>query len=123
MSARLYNISDGYPAFGINATDEHTSLVVEYPESLGKGTLLLKFFFGWLYCGLPHVFVLMFRLFYQAILQFVAFWVVLFTGKFPKSIHEFTVGSIRWSFRISLYLNYMSDDYPPFTGKEIEGEA
>ena len=118
VNARIYNLSDDYPAFGINATDEYTSLEVEYPESLSRGHLLLKSFLGAFYCVLPHAFVLYFRMIWGMILSFLAFWVVLFTGEYPKNWHEFNVGTIRWSTRLNLYMNFMTDEYPPFSGQE-----
>jgi len=118
VNARIYNLSDGYPAFGINASDEYTSLEVEYPETLSRGHLLLKTFFGGLYCALPHAFVLIFRVIWGMILSFLAFWIVLFTGNYPESWHAFNVGTIRWSTRVNLYLSFMTDDYPPFSGRE-----
>ena len=114
----MYNLSDGYPAFGVDATDEFTSLEVEYPETLSRGHLLLKTFFGGLYCGLPHGFILVFRILWGLILWFLAFWVVLFTGSYPAGWHEFNVGTIRWATRVNLYLYFMTDDYPPFSAKE-----
>lgn len=118
VNARMYNLSDGYPAFGVNATDEFTSLDVEYPETLSRGHLLLKTFFGGLYCALPHGFILLFRMLWGLILGFLAFWVVLFTGEYPAGWHEFNVGTIRWATRVNLYLYFMTDDYPPFSAKE-----
>ncbi len=82
----------------------------------------MKLLFGWIYVGIPHGFMLFFRSLWNMILIFLAFWVVLFTGKFPQSWHEFTVGTLRWSNRVTLYLAYMTDDYPPFTGDELDGE-
>ncbi|MBA3899132.1 MAG: DUF4389 domain-containing protein [Bacteroidetes bacterium] len=64
------------------------------------------------------MFILTFRLLWGTILSFIAWWIVLFTGKYPQSTHEFNTGSIRWIIRVQLYLGYMSDEYPPFTGKE-----
>ncbi len=118
VNARLYNLVDGYPSFWLDGTDELTSLEIPYPESLGRGHLLLKSFFGWLYCAIPHVFVLYFRLFATMVLMFLAFWSVLFTGSYPRSWHTFNVGTLRWALRINLYLGLMTDDYPPFSGKE-----
>ena len=60
LSASIQNLADSYPPFGLNAEWEHVSLEIPYPESLGRGTLLLKTIFGWIYCGIPHVFVLYF---------------------------------------------------------------
>ena len=105
-----------YPAFGIDGTDDLTTLDVPYPE-LSRGQLLLKTFFGWLYCLLPHVFVLYFRGLGAFFVLFLAWWTVLFTAKMPVWMHEFLTGTLRWSFRVNLYMGNMSDTYPPFSGK------
>lgn len=118
LNARRSNLCDGYPAFFPSGTDDKTSVEIAYPESLSRGMLLLKLFLGAFYCALPHGFILLFRILWGAILSFVAWWVVLFTGKYPTSMHEFQVGTIRWGIRLNLYLQNMSDVYPPFTGKE-----
>ncbi|WP_258102639.1 DUF4389 domain-containing protein [Marinoscillum sp. MHG1-6] len=118
VQARMYNLCDGYPTFGVNAQDEYTSLEVAYPESLSRGTLLIKTLFGGLYVALPHGFLLLFRTLWGLILTFLAFWVVLFTGSYPESWHEFNVGTLRWGTRVNLYLSFMTDDYPPFSGQE-----
>lgn len=118
LQARIMNLSDGYPAFGIKGTDELTSFEMPYPESLSRGTLLLKTFFGIFYCILPHAFCLIFRNIASQFLAFLAWWVVLFTGKYPATWHAFNVGTIRWSARVGLYMGYMTDEYPRFSGKE-----
>lgn len=123
VSARLRNVSDGYPAFGINGTDEHTQFEVEYPEKISRGLVLLRLFFGFIYVYIPHGFILMFRAMFVGILVFFAWWVVLFTGKYPASFHNWVVGQIRWSYRISLYMGFMTDKYPAFTGDELPEEA
>lgn len=118
LNARLLNLTDGYPSFGPSGTDENTSLEVEYPESLSRATLLIRTFFGVIYVLIPHGFILYFRTLWGMILTFLAFWAVLFTGKYPESWHQFNVNTLRWSTRVSLYMNAMTDTYPPFTGKE-----
>jgi hypothetical protein len=118
LNARRSNLTDGYPAFSTSGTDDKTSVEISYPENLSRGTLLLKAFFGAIYCAFPHMFILTFRLIWGAILSFLAWWVVLFTGKYPQSMHEFNVGTMRWFIRVQLYLGYMSDVYPPFSGRE-----
>jgi hypothetical protein len=118
VNARIWNLSDGYPSFGTGGSDENTDLEVPYPESLSRGHLLLKSFFGFIYCAIPHVFCLMFRIWWTSIILMIAWWVVLFTGKYPQSWHAFNVGTLRWLIRLQLYLGFMSDDYPRFSGKE-----
>ncbi len=119
VNARMYNLSDGYPTFGLNGEDEYTIVELEYPETLSRGLVLLRFFFAWLYVGVPHGFILYFRAIATFILCFVAFWVVLFTGKYPESWHEFNVGTLRWAMRLNFYLFFMTDEYPPFSGKAV----
>ena len=120
VQARFFNLSDGYPVFDIDSTEEYTDFQMAYhPENLSRGMAIIKLLFGWLYCGLPHMFVLYFRSLVTIILSFLAFWVVLFTGKYPASWHKFNVGTIRWGTRVNLYLGFMTDVYPPFNGTEI----
>lgn len=117
VTARYYNLSDGYPAFGLDVQDEYTNFELEYPETISRGITLLRTFFGVFYVIIPHGFILIFRSFATAILSILAFWVVLFTGNYPKSWHEFNVGTLRWSTRVNLYMGNMCDVYPPFSGK------
>lgn len=123
VNARIMNLCDGYPAFGLDVEDECIKFDVPYPENISRGNTLIKFFFGWLYVALPHGFVLFFRLIAMSFVSFIAFWVVLITGEFPKQMHDFITGTFRWSTRVKLYLGYMIDRYPPFTGKRLEDEV
>lgn len=118
VSATMGNLVDGYPAFGINGKSDRVSLEVEYPERLSGLLLILRVFFGWIYVGIPHMFMLFFRGIATAVVMFLAWWVVLFTGKYPKSWHDFVVGTYRWGLRVNIYQGFMTDQYPPFSGKE-----
>ncbi len=118
--ARLNNVADGYPTFGIKGTDENTSLDIPYPEKLSRGLLILRLLFGLFYVMIPHGFILLFRSIATGFVIFIAWWIVLFTGKYPKGMHDFVTGTIRWGTRVNLYMGFMTDTYPPFTGKEIE---
>lgn len=115
VQARLIHLADGYPPFGFDVDDPAVVLEVPYPERLSRGHALIKVFLGWLYCGIPHYFVLFFLLMAGSIVQFIAFWVVLFTAEYPKGMHSFNVGVMRWGLRVQLYLGLMTDDYPPFS--------
>ena len=123
LTARLYNVSDGYPAFGIKGTDDLTSVEIPYPEKVSRGLVLLRLFFGIFYVYLPHFFILFFRSMFVGILMFLAWWVVLFTAEYPKGWHEWVEGQIRWQTRVNIYMMYMTDTYPPFTGDELPDEA
>jgi hypothetical protein len=120
LRARTTNLCDGYPAFGIKGTDDYTSLDIPYPEKLSRGLLLLRVFFGWIYVMIPHGFILFFRLIATGFVIFIAWWVVLIVARYPKGMHDFVTGTIRWGFRVGLYMGFMTDSYPPFTGRELE---
>ena len=117
VNLRIYNLADGYPAFGLESEDDAFTLEIPYPETLSRSTQLLKLFFGAIYVIIPHGFLLLFRGIATMFLWILGWWVVLFTGKFPESWHEFIVGTMRWGLRVQLYMGYMTDDYPPFSGK------
>ena len=124
LNAVLYNLVDGYPNFWVNENnnDELSDIELEYPESSSRSSVLLRTLFGYFYVVLPHVLVLLFRSIATQVLVFLAWWVVLFTGNYPQSWHEFNVGTLRWSTRVSMYLLYLTDEYPPFTGKNVDSD-
>lgn len=116
VNARIYNIADGYPSFGLNATDDHVVFDVTYPEHISRGSVLLRGLFGWLYVLLPHGFILGILAFAVMVVNFIAWWAVLFTGEYPKSMFDFVVSYLRWNQRVTLYMAYMTQEYPPFSG-------
>jgi hypothetical protein len=91
---------------------------VEYPERSSRGKLLLRLFFGWLYVLIPHGVCLLLYGIAAAIVDFIAFWAILFTGRYPKGMFEFSVGYLRWANNASAYMMNLTDEYPPFTGKQ-----
>lgn len=122
VNARLQNLSDGYPAFGLSASDSNIIIELERPEKSNRGTVLLRAIFGFLYVLLPHAFCLIFLLLGASFVRLIAFWAVLITGKYPKGMHDYMVGLLRWQYRISIYMGYMTDVYPPFSLKGDEAD-
>ena len=56
------------------------------------------------------------------IVTFIAFWVVLFTGKYPRGMFGFVVGFLRWSFNLWTHYAYLlHDEYPPFSNEQKAG--
>jgi hypothetical protein len=115
LNARLYNMADGYPSFGIKGTDEATKVEIPYPESISRGLTLLRLFFGVIYVIIPHGFVLFFIGIGALVVLFIGWWAILFTGKLPLSLHNYLTGMLRWNTRVGLYMANMTDTYPPFS--------
>ncbi len=122
INTRLSNISDGYPKFGVKGTDTYSSLEVEYPAKVSRGLMLVRLLFGGFFVYLPHYFILFFRKMFVALLIFFAWFAVLFTGKYPASFYQWVAGQLRWETRIMLYMSYLTDKYPAFTGNELPEE-
>ncbi len=117
LSASVYNLIDGYPQIGPGGSNPSVTLEAPYPEKLSRLTLILRLLFGFFYILIPHGFCLYFRIIWGLVLMFLAWWVVLFTGKYPDGFFNYQVGTIRWSTRLSMYMSFLTDKYPPFSGK------
>ena len=48
-------------------------------------------------------------------ITFIAWWVILFTGKYPKGMFDFMAGYMRWMTRTNGYAMLLTDKYPPFS--------
>lgn len=121
LTARIYNLRDGYPPFNLDAEDPGMTFDMPYVEKISRGRLILRAFLGpWML--FPHLFILIFRIYGVMFVSMYTFFVVLFTGVFPDGAFKFTVETLRWNYRINNYLTFYTDDYPPFHGRVLPDE-
>jgi hypothetical protein len=104
-------MDDRYPS-----TTERQSvrLDYDYPDvarDLNRWLPLLKWFLA-----IPHYVVLIFLDIAAVVVLIVAWFAILFTGRYPRGIFAFVEGVIRWHNRVVGYaLTLVTDRYPPFS--------
>jgi Domain of unknown function (DUF4389) len=111
VSLFLGLLRDEYPS-----TDEeqavHLNLV--YPDArtqLGRGWPLIKWFLA-----IPHYIVLFFLYIGAIVVGIIAWFAILFTGRYPRGLFDYTVGVSRWALRVEAYaILLITDQYPPFS--------
>ena len=119
VNAYAVLMSDTYPS-----TDEqqYVKLEVEYPNAetdLARGMPLVKWFLA-----IPHYVVLVFLGIAALICAIVAWFAILFTGRYPRSLFDFILGVQRWTLRVVAYAFILTTDkYPPFSLQEETGSS
>ena len=102
-------LTDRYPS---TVEEQSVHLDLDYPDArsdLNRWLPLVK----WLLV-IPHIVVLAFLGIGAVVVIVIAWFAILFTGRYPRSLFDFTTGAMRWSNRIGAYLLLLTDAYPPF---------
>ena len=110
VSAYILLLRDEYPS-----TDEEQAVHIEIPypdaKELNRWLPLVK----WI-MSIPHIIVLFFLYIANCIAVIVAWFAILITGNYPRSLFDFVVGVLRWLLRVSAYAFILTtDEYPPFS--------
>jgi hypothetical protein len=111
VNAYFALMSDVYPS-----TDEeqYVHLNMVYPDAqtqLGRGMPIIKWFLA-----IPHYIILAVLGFVAWIIVIIAWFAILFTGRYPKGMFDFVLGVMRWGVRVEAYAFILiTDKYPPFS--------
>ena len=117
FSTRVFSylmlLTDQYPS---TDKDQAVHIEIRYPDAskeLKRGMPLIKWFLV-----IPHIFILVFLYIGIIFVTIIAWFSILFTGKYPESLFEYVVGVMRWSLRVSVYAFLLTTDkYPLFSLK------
>ncbi len=106
----LFLLRDEYPSI---EDEQCVKLTLRYPDvesELHRGMPFVKWFLA-----IPHYVVLFFLFIAVLFVTLIAWFAILFTGKYPRRMHEFTVDVFRWGLRVNAYaFLLLTDKYPPF---------
>ena len=103
-------MDDRYPS-----TDERQGVALDFPypdakEGLNRWLPLVK----WL-LAIPHYIVLVFLWLAALVSVVIAWFAILFTGRYPRGLFDFVLGVFRWTNRVVAYAFILvTDEYPPF---------
>jgi hypothetical protein len=111
VGAYVALLRDEYPS-----TDEEQAVHIglpypDAPRELSRWLPLVK----WL-LAFPHYIVLTFVILASLCCVIIAWFAILFTGRYPRSLFDFVVGTFRWLLRVGAYAFLLTTDrYPPFS--------
>jgi len=113
VGSYLLLLTDRYPS---TVDEQAIHLDITYPDAkkdLNRWLPLVK----WL-LAIPHYIVLLFLFIGLMFAVIVAWFAILFTGRYPQSFFNYVVGVLRWSVRVNAYAFLLTtDQYPPFSLK------
>jgi hypothetical protein len=111
ISVYVALMDDQYPS-----TDEEQSVKLDFPypdarTELNRWLPLVKWFLA-----IPHYVVLVFLGLAAFVCVVIAWFAILFTGRYPRGLFDFVEGVIRWWNRVVGYAFILvTDRYPPFS--------
>ena len=111
VGAYIALLTDQYPS---TVEEQSVHLEIDYPDAerdLNRWMPLVK----WL-LAIPHYIVLIVLGIFAVVSVVIAWFAILFTGRYPRSLFDYVVGVSRWSLRVQAYAFLLvTDRYPPFS--------
>ena len=113
VGAYLALLTDQYPS---TVEEQAVHLEFDYPDvkaDLNRWLPLVKWFLA-----IPHYIVLAFLAIGAFFAIIIAWFAILFTGRYPRGLFDYVVGVGRWALRVQAYMSLLvTDRYPPFSLK------
>jgi hypothetical protein len=111
VTAYFALLTDEYPS---TVEEQRVHLEFDYPDDvehdLNRWLPLVKWFLA-----IPHFIILFFLWIGAFFVVIVAWFAIVFTGRYPRGLFDFVVGVGRWSLRVYAYAFLLiTDRYPPF---------
>jgi len=115
LSAYMGGLTDTYPSFGSKIQDSGITFDYTKPEKSSRlfAIPLLGLVLRYLLL-LPFMTYVSYIGFAAMLGRIIGSFSVLFKGKYPESIHEFSTDAFRLNASYLLYFSGMSDKYPSF---------
>ncbi len=111
VSAYFVLLTDQYPS---TVEEQSVHLEIDYPDAerdLNRWLPLVKWFLA-----IPHYLVMAFLFLLSFFAVVLAWFAILFTGRYPRGLFDFVVGVGRWGLRVQAYAFLLvTDQYPPFS--------
>lgn len=110
VTAYVALMNDQYPS-----TDEQQTVHLDFPKPNGAELAQWGPLYKW-FLAIPHYIVLAFLAVISIGCVIAAWFAILFTGRYPRSLFDFVEGSMRWGNRVIAYAGILvTDEYPPFS--------
>jgi hypothetical protein len=114
VNGYTYWMTEQYPPFSLGPEPEYPVRTrIDYPPDgkIARWRPLVH----WLLV-IPHTIIIYFLFIAEYIVILIAFFAILFTRQWPRSMFDFTVGIMRWRTRVNAYGSlWMTEQYPPFS--------